>query len=221
MRPAVFACPCLLIAFAMSFMPTVARSEEDSVRANPGAPEEIVVTAERREASSFDVPISVEPFSAENLQNSALVTTFDLQKRSPSLVISRNSILTQPYIRGVGSDLITAGADPSVLTLVDNVSRTRSLAAEVDFFDVERVEIVKGPQSTLFGRNATGGVIHVLTRRPQPEVEAYARLIVGSFEALRLEGALNTPILNEKLLLRVSGMRHQKNGEVSNRGPGG
>jgi iron complex outermembrane receptor protein len=179
-------------------------------------PEEIVVTAERRETPLQEAPLSLAIVSGEGLDESGIETTLDLPLRIPGMVFTTNSVLGQPYIRGVGSDIISVGGEASVATFVDGVYRARPLAALQDFYDIERVEVLKGPQGTLFGRNATGGAIHVLSKDPEPELVAGGDLLYGSFDALRIRGFANVPLLDDRLLARLSGIWHQREGYLHN-----
>lgn len=181
-----------------------------SARAEP--PEEIVVTAERRERPLAHAPLSALVASGADLRRSAIESSQDLPFRTPGLAFSTNTVLGQPYLRGVGSDLITAGAESSVATLVDGVYRTRPVASIHEFFDVERVEVLMGPQGALFGRNATGGVIHVITRDPEPGVAAEGDVSYGNFDAVRVRGALNLPLAGERVVLRIAGLRARRDG---------
>ncbi len=174
--------------------------------------EEIVVTAQRRAESVQDVPLSITAFSGAALERSGINDTFELQFNTPGLVLSTNKSQGQPYIRGIGTDILTVGTDSSVATNVDGVYQTRNNASIQEFFDVERVEVVKGPQGTLYGRNATGGAINLVTRRPTTEgVEGYVDFSFGNFDALRAEAAINMPV-SDQVALRVAAVAHQRDG---------
>lgn len=175
-------------------------------------PEEITITAERREGQLLRAPLSIAAFSGPTLDNAGVESTADLSFVIPGLVFTTNSVLGQPYLRGVGSDLITAGADPAIATFVDDIYQARSVAAVQDFFDVERVEVVKGPQGTLFGRNTTGGAIRIFTHDPAPEFAAETDLLYGNFDKLRIRGFINVPVVDDRVLLRISGLRSQRDG---------
>src|SRR6266853_3499331 len=110
--------------------------------------EVIIVTAERREERPQDVPVSMTLFSGEKLSASVLQGTIDLQTRTPGLVFTTNAIDGQPYIRGVGTDIVNVGTDSSIAVQVDGVYQARPSGTIQDFLDIERVEILKGPQGT-------------------------------------------------------------------------
>ena len=174
--------------------------------------EEVIVTAERRAASLQDVPIAITAFSAEQLDQSGLQTTVDLQYRTPGLVFTTNAALGQPYIRGIGTDIINVGTDPSVAVHVDGVYQTRATASIQDMFDIDRVEVVRGPQGTLYGRNATGGAINVLTREPSRELQAAIDLLYGNYDKTRARGMINLPIVDDRILLRASAFVSRRDG---------
>ncbi len=178
--------------------------------------EEITVTAERREKSLAKAPLSITALPGPELEASGVFGTVDLPFRTPGLVFTTNSVLGQPYLRGVGSDLITIGADSSVATLIDGVYQARAVAAVQDFYDVERVEVLKGPQGTLFGRNTTGGAIHILTRDPIADHGADVDVRYGNFDALRVRGMLNTPVVEDRVLFRVAGLYKLREGFTNN-----
>jgi iron complex outermembrane recepter protein len=113
--------------------------------------EDIIVTATRRAEPLQDISTSVTAFTPATLERSSITNTFDLQTRTPNLIFSTNGSFGQPYVRGVGSDQITPGFDPPVATYIDGSYQARPTASIVDFFDVERVEVLKGPQGALYG----------------------------------------------------------------------
>src|SRR5687768_12736571 len=133
-----------------------------------GALEEIIVTAQKREESIQDVPIAVSAFSASALEEQRLDGAYDLQNAVPNLVFSGCTGSTPNFnIRGVGSaNGVGSTGDSGVLPHHNNVPLTVSRVGVADFYDVERVEVLRGPQGTLYGRNATGGVLNVITAKP-------------------------------------------------------
>ena len=178
--------------------------------------EEVIVTAERRERNLQQVPISITALTGDDLDASVVENTIDLQYRTPGFVFKTNSIWGQPYIRGVGSDLITAGADPAVATFVDGVYQSRAYSALQDFFDVDRVEVVKGPQGTLYGRNATAGAINIISNEPQPEFGARGDILFGNYSKFRLRGLVNIPLVEDRVYFRASAMSSNRDGFTHN-----
>jgi iron complex outermembrane receptor protein len=128
--------------------------------------QELVVTATRREVALQDVPITVSAFSGETLSNYRITTSADLMQLVPNLNISSQVGATVFYIRGVGQLATNAGQEPAVATYVDGVYQPTVFAALTTLSDIQRIEVLKGPQGTLFGRNATGGLINITTLEP-------------------------------------------------------
>ncbi|THD01844.1 hypothetical protein B1810_17740 [Panacagrimonas perspica] len=131
----------------------------------PGQLETIIVTAQKREENLLDVPISIQAFSAETLEARGIADTTSLQLATPGLSVDEQAQFTTIFLRGVGSDAFLM-ADPSVAYYVDGIYFPFSQGQAQDFGAVERVEVLKGPQGTLFGRNAVGGAISVVTKDP-------------------------------------------------------
>ena len=157
-----------------------------SAQSTPRAddPEEIVVTAQRRPERPEDVPISLTAMSGEHLERMQATDMAGLGKVVPSLDMTRTGAFTQPYLRGVGKRS-TLGVENSVATYVDGVYLASSISALLDLRGIERVEVLNGPQGTLFGRNATGGVIQIVTRDPSPEASGEAELHAGTYGYVR------------------------------------
>ena len=147
-------------------------------------PEAIIVTAQRRPERPQDVPISLTAMSGEQLERMQATDMAGLGKVVPSLVMTRTSVFTQPFIRGVGKRS-NLGAENGVATYVDGVYLASAISALLDLRGIERVEVLNGPQGTLFGRNATGGVIQVITRDPRSEASAELTTHAGTYGYLR------------------------------------
>ncbi len=177
--------------------------------------EEIVVTAQRRAESVQDIPIAINAFTDEQMKAVGIDTTLDLQLKVPGLHLEPLAGHGLAYLRGVGTDTLTPGLEPTTALHVDGVYLPRLMSIISDFYDAERVEVIKGPQGTLFGRNATGGVIHLLSRKPQDELGGYLDVSGGNHATVRVEGALNVPI-SERAALRVAGLFHDNNGYSDN-----
>lgn len=183
--------------------------------AGEGGLQEIIVTAERRAAELQDVAAPVAALTSAALENNAVWNTSDLQLRIPGLLMSSNGTYGQPYLRGVGSDIINPGADSPIAVFIDGAYQARQTAALTDLYDVERVEILKGPQGTLYGRNASGGAIQLLTYEPQPYPDAAVELTVGDSDTRRARAMANVP-LNDEWALRLSGMVSRRDGYTRN-----
>lgn len=175
---------------------------------------DIVVTAQRREQSVIEVPLSIQALSGEALQNSGVKDLTSLQFTTPGFVPNTGSGFTQIFIRGIGNSIFV-GADPSVATFIDDVPRIYGTMAH-NFVDVERVEVLKGAQGGLYGRNATGGVVNIVTRKP--DFKAFAgegRVSYGERNSLRGSAFLNIPI-SEAIAFSLSSERVKHNAYVTN-----
>jgi len=178
--------------------------------------EEIVVTAQKRAESAQEVPIAIAAYSGEGLKDLGVQNLTDVGKFT-SGVEMLNSDISQPTysIRGVQTFDFTAGSDPTVAIYVDEVYATRSAGAEIPLIDIERLEILKGPQGTLFGRNAIGGAIRIITKTPGPEQEGSVKITAGNFSRQNVEVYYNQPLTDE-LSMRISGYGHRRDGWLDN-----
>ena len=174
-----FCLPSIALLLAAA-LPQTANSQEPGVRVL----DEVVVTARRREESLKDVPLSITAFSGEQLERMGALDIIEVAKSSPNvtLEVSRgtNTTLTA-FIRGVGQQDPVAGFEAGVGMYIDDVYLNRPQAAVLDIYDVERIEILRGPQGTLYGRNTIGGAIKYVTSRLSDEAETKLRLSVGSY----------------------------------------
>jgi iron complex outermembrane receptor protein len=176
----------------------------------------IIVTPDGQPADAATVPMTIETLSGDALDAAGVRDTIGLQYAVPGFVFKSNSVLGQPYLRGVGSELITSGAESSVATFVDGVYLPRSYDTIVDFLDVDRVEVLKGPQAVQLGRNVVGGAVSVHTRDPSADAAGYVRLESGSYDARRLEAAGNVALPSPAFTLRVAGAAARRDGFVRN-----
>lgn len=184
-------------------------AEPESGEANAatgGLLDEVIVTAERRSSSAQDVPITMNAFSEDMLQRAGIENSNDLQRLTPGLVVSSIQMQFQPYLRGIGSENISVASDSTVAVNIDDVYIARPAAAAQEFYDIERIEVLKGPQGTLYGRNATGGAINIFTNEPTRDFDAKADIELGNEAHSRIRGTLNGP-LTDKLSARLSVLR--------------
>ena len=144
--------------------------------------EEIVVTAQKREESQQDVPASIQAFSGTAMAEVGIKDTDDLSTAIPGLQMNQGGVANLPFIRGIGSQDATPGQDNSVSTYVDGVLMSSVTGSAVLFNNVDRVEVLKGPQGTLFGRNTTGGVINIVTKDPNQNPGLNVGLSYGSYD---------------------------------------
>jgi outer membrane receptor protein involved in Fe transport len=173
---------------------------------------ELVVTAERREENLQDTPIAVSAFSAESLQSKKLNGGQDLLLQIPNANYSRSNFGGFNFkIRGIGEDVISFGGTTGVSVNENELPVTANNFANSDFYDVQRVEILRGPQGTLYGRNAVGGAVDIITNQPTDTFGGYASAQYGNFNAIKLQGAVNLP-LGDAFALRIAGFRYTQDG---------
>jgi iron complex outermembrane receptor protein len=180
--------------------------------------DEIIVTAQKRQQSLQDVPISVTAFSGEQAKNLGIDSTLDLALYTPGLTMGQNSGDGDfPFIsiRGVSQrDFSDINESPSAV-YIDEFYKANLIGLDQQIFDIDRVEVLRGPQGTLYGRNATGGLIHYITAKPSDEPGGYVELTVGEYDRVKLEGAIGGP-LGETVSGRLSFLRHEHDGWVRN-----
>ena len=171
-----------------------ALASQAQAQAPAGALEEIVVTAQKRAESLQDVPVAVTTYSGDAIRELAIADIEGLAVQTPSFAFSKAGGEAQIYIRGVGTNIFGVGADPSIAVNLDGVYLGRTNMGLTQFLDIDRVEILRGPQGTLYGRNATGGAINLVSRMPTPELEGYVSAGYGEWDRIELEGAVGGPI---------------------------
>ena len=173
--------------------------------ADTGLLEEITVTAQKREQSIQDVGITITAYSGEQMRELGFEDSFDVARMTPGVHISGNNggQKTLFTIRGVTQNDFNDQTEAPVAVYVDETYVAFGQGQVFGLFDLDRVEILKGPQGTLFGRNATGGLVHFISRRPTQEAEGYADLTYGSYDQVRLESAIGGA-LSETVSARVS-----------------
>lgn len=178
--------------------------------------ETVVVTAERRSTSLQKMPLSIQAFTAETLEKTGTGSNIDLQMHTPGLVVTDQVGFGQIYIRGIGSDIIGTGVDNAVALYVDGVYQARPMGAMLNFVDVERIEVLKGPQGTLYGRNATGGAINIISKAPSRESEGQVDLQFGSYSQRILRGTVSGPLSEGVAYGRLSAVFNKDDGYTKN-----
>lgn len=196
-----------LILALLTFLPTsaIVMAEERSI-------EEIVVTATKREASIQDVPIAVSAFSGEDLESRGVQDLYGLQEVSPSISVynsNSNSNGASVRIRGIGTTGNNPGLESAVGTFVDGVYRSRFGQAMGDLVDVERIEILRGPQGTLFGKNTSAGAVNIITKKPEFEQNGFVELTIGDLDTTKIRGSVTGP-LSDTVAYRLSGSWHER-----------
>jgi len=180
---------------------------------------EIVVTAQRREERSVDVPITVSTLSAEQLATANVNQLSDTAKLTPGLRFDTQGPGMQPTIRGVGTAINTSGAGPNVAIYVDGFFLPNTYAADLQLMKVQNIQVLKGPQGTLFGRNTTGGAILVTSADPNTETAAEFKASYARFNALTVQGYATTG-LGENVALDVEGLYRRGDGYFSSAATG-
>ena len=173
---------------------------------------DIIVTATRNSESLSKVPASITAVAGDDLGAGGIKDVASLASAIPNLSVGDQFGVNRIFIRGIGLTSIDLGADGGVAFLQDGAQIARPAAQLSGFYDLERVEVLRGPQGTLYGRGATAGAINLITKRPTDELDAYAQLTYGNYNALSVEGAVGGPIAGEKILARVSGKYDRRDG---------
>ena len=182
--------------------------------------EEVVVTARKREESLQDTPISITVFSAENLSAMHVSSIDQIGDMAPNVVFDSTTPLsgsansTSITIRGIGLKDYTLVSEPGVGIYVDDVYLTHSIGNVLDVVDIERIEVLRGPQGTLYGRNTIGGAVRIVTKKPHDEFEGAVQLTGGSYNRLDVKGHLNVPI-TDNFYARVSGLSQAWDGFIN------
>jgi len=201
----------LIIILSTSFFQVLHAAEGDSASI-----EEVIVTARRTEESLQDVPIAVTAFSEEGIQARQIIQTSDIQMNVPNVSFTNTNFGSNSFsIRGIGR-LVTAGSgEAGVSSHVNDIPITGNLIT-TEFYDMQRLEILRGPQGTLFGRNATGGVVNFITRKPDMEsLNGYVEAELGNYNHKRTRMAINLP-LSDSLAVRVAATSLERDGFTEN-----
>jgi iron complex outermembrane recepter protein len=189
---------------------------QDPGQGNTTELETIVVTAQRQAESLQDVPIAVSAFGAEQLERQQISTTTALQYALPNVTFTKGNFSgSNLTIRGIGAPVVATSSDGGVGIHINEMPLVDPRIFEIEFFDMERIEVLRGPQGTLFGRNATGGVVNFITKKPTDEFESAAELEYGNYDALRVQGMINVP-LGERAGVRLAGIYVNREGYTTN-----
>ncbi|MET0533204.1 MAG: TonB-dependent receptor [Steroidobacter sp.] len=184
-----------------------------------GGIEGITVTARRREEAVQDVPLAVSVLNADVIEKTGTLNVGRLSQLQPSVqYYSSNPRNSSVNIRGLGTPfgLTNDGIEPGVVIYIDQVYYNRNATATFDFLDVEQVEILRGPQGTLYGKNTTAGAVNVTTRRPTFTPEARVEVTRGNFDYLQSKASVSGPLIGDKLAGRLSGSYTSREGTIYN-----
>ena len=181
--------------------------------------EEIVITARRREENNQTVPISVTALSSSALERAQIRSLEDVTQSVPNLTLTRtqgSNNTAQVFIRGIGQDDSVVSVEPAIGLYVDGVPYVKAIGALLDLIEFERIEVLRGPQGTLYGRNSTGGAIKFETRKPTTDAIHYlGDVTIGSFGRLDLRGSYNIP-LSDDLAVKLDVISRSDDGYVNN-----
>jgi iron complex outermembrane receptor protein len=207
----------LVFAASPAFAQEAPASADAPATEDTGGLEDIVVTAQKRSQNMQNVPVAITALSAESIENQRIADFSDLTRAAPSLTITQttsspnNSII----LRGVGTFAFSIGVEPSVAVIIDDMPVVQQAQAFDNMADLERIEVLKGPQGTLFGKNSSAGVVNIVTQDPGNDFFGSASVTAASDGDVRLEGIISTP-LGEGVGLRVTGFYHNYQGNVTN-----
>lgn len=185
--------------------------------------EQITVTAERRNADLQDVPIAISAFSQTELDKKGITDVDDAQNSVIGLQFGTATAFTagvRVAVRGIGTDVVSTGGDQSIALHMDGVYLGKASAGLLSFYDLERLEVLRGPQGTLYGRNATGGSINIISAKPTQDFVAKTDVLGGSYGRARVRGVVGGG-LSERLAARITASWEKDDGTIENLLPGG
>jgi iron complex outermembrane recepter protein len=180
----------------------------------PAALEEIVVTAERRETNLQDTPVAVTAITGDTLRALGAATIEDLQVFTPGITITNDSMAII-NIRGIGTSAFGVATDPSSTVHYDGVYIPRPTTSYQDMFDVERIELLRGPQGVLFGRNSAGGTLNITSQAPTATLQGVVSATLGNYDRRTFSGTVSGP-LGERVRGRLTVMKNDRDGIYSN-----
>jgi outer membrane receptor protein involved in Fe transport len=174
--------------------------------------EELIVTAQKKAESIQDVPIAVSAFSQDALQKSRIDGGPNLVLAIPNVNFSKGNFNGYNFqIRGIGSKLVATSGDAATGIHLNNAPLIFNNLFETEFYDLERVEVLRGPQGTLYGRNATGGVINLISNKPSDRLEGLASAEYGNYNSIKLRGMINAPT-SDAFAVRLAGAYRKRDG---------
>ncbi|WP_244999495.1 TonB-dependent receptor domain-containing protein [Brevundimonas nasdae] len=180
---------------------------QNLIAQEPTSVEDIVVTAQKREQSIQDVPIAVSAFSAENLDAMKIEGGSELFRAVPNVTFSKGNFSMYNFsIRGIGTKAVSASSDPAVAVSFNNTPLIRNRLFEQEYLDVNRVEVLRGPQGTLYGRNATAGVVNMFPNLPGPDFDAMLKAETGNYGSVRGQMMVNIPLADTLWIRAAAGL---------------
>lgn len=201
-------------------LPLVSGAADDPT--SPDTLQAVVVTATKTGATLLqDTPIAIDAYTGANLQSRGVEDLKRLASYSPGIQVADLSGYTQLYIRGIGSDTVFVGSDPSSTVNLDGVYLARPLALLGDFLDIERVEVLEGPQGTLYGRNSVGGTINIISRKPSSQPTEELQAEAGNYGEYAVKGYLSGPVTGSGVLGSLAVVRVAHDAYLQNVSSGG
>jgi iron complex outermembrane recepter protein len=178
---------------------------------------DMTVTAQKRSESQKEVPIALTNITAGFLESNVIETMGSMSEFVPGVQVQEQTVIFPGFvIRGLTSDNTSLNVDNRVSVFQDGISISKQVGAFTEFFDIDRVEVLKGPQGTLFGRSAQIGAIHMITKRATNETSGNITLGTGNYKQMRTNGYINLPIVENKLFARVAGIYNKRDGYIEN-----
>ena len=182
-----------------------------------GTVDTLIVTAQKREEDIQDVPIAISAFTQEALETHQIAGGPDLITQVPNMTFTKTNFSSYSIqLRGIGTQAISATTDPGVAVAFNNTPFIQNRFFEQEFYDLARVEVLRGPQGTLYGRNATAGVVNIISQKPKFTAEAKLSADVANYNSTRVEGMVNVPLVEDKVALRLAGAWTKREGYATN-----
>lgn len=207
-------CATLSVALLLAVQPSHAQEAPARIDREATSADEIIVTAQRRNERLQDVPIAITAVTAEALESGGVQTTRDLATVVPGLNFTMVGTFVTPSLRGISSSGTGLGADTAVPIYLDGVLQDNAIAGVFDLADISDIQVLKGPQGTLYGRNATGGAILIGTRKPTFEPTGRVSASYGSFDEFRAGGFVSSALVGDVLAASISGNYARRDGYV-------
>lgn len=210
--------PALRMSLLASMLCSPAVLAQENAQAG-GELEDILVTAERRSTNLQETPLAISAFEGDDLKLRSVTDASDLQYLVPGLTVGTKGQIARITMRGIGMENVLGGSiggDPGVSYNVNGVVYARPQMTRPGFFDVDRVEVLRGPQGTLYGRNATGGSINVITKQPTPQLTGNADVTFGNRGIVQFEGGIGGPLMSDQVLGRLAVRTGDDDGDLRN-----
>ncbi len=177
--------------------------------------DEFIVYAQKKPEKIQEVPISLSAYATDDIEDWAIRTSRDVISQTPNLQYNKTGFTSShPLIfsRGVGINDFNVNSSGAVGVYSDDIYLNSPSGQVIQLFDIERIEVLRGPQGTLYGRNTTGGAINFISKKPTGEKEGYAQVTYGSYDQIGIEAAFEVPVVKDKSALRVSFVSNNRDG---------